>query len=71
MSGPEGNGEVLTIYTNSDLGGDLVHKLKTTKFDMVGERPPTKDYKACIQIRLKRAQKLYHLKTQPMFSEAS
>ena len=56
MSGPEGNGEVITTYTTSDLGGDLVHKLRTTKFDMVGERPTTEDYKVCIQIRLKRAQ---------------
>ena len=71
MSGPEGNGEVITTYTTSDLGGDLVHKLRTTKFDMVGERPTTEDYKVCIQIRLKRAQQLHHLKTQPMFSEAS
>ena len=39
MSGPEGNGEVITTYTTSDLGGDLVHKLRTTKFDMVGEGP--------------------------------
>ena len=32
---------VLTIYTNHP-GGNLVHKYKTIKFDVVVERPATK-----------------------------
>ena len=36
MSGPEGIRGVLTIYTNQP-SGNLVHKHKTIKFDVVGE----------------------------------
>ena len=32
---------VLTVYTNY-LGGNLVHKRKTIKFDVLGEEPVTK-----------------------------
>ena len=62
---------VLTIYTNHP-GGNLLHKHKTVKFDVVGEQPATKYYPDQLN-RLKRVEKLLcrRLKYQPMFSEAS
>ena len=55
------------MYTNHP-GGNLVHKHKTTNFDLGGEQPTTK----YIQInRFKRAEIFHHLKSQPIFSEAS
>ena len=58
---------VFTIYTNH-MGGNLVHKQKTTNFDLVGEQPTTK----YIQInRLKSVEIFHRLKSQPIFSEAS
>ena len=41
-------GHVITIYTNQP-GGNLVHKLKAVKFDVVREQPAT-----TIQIRLEK-----------------
>ena len=58
---------VFTIYTNHPHG-NFVQEHKTTNFDLVGEKP-TKKY---IQInRLKRVEIFHHLKSQPIFSEAS
>ena len=51
---------MLTTNTNH-LGGNLVHKHKTLKFDMVGEQP-------AMYIQ-KNVEKLHTLKSQPRISE--
>ena len=60
---------MLTIYTNHP-GGNLKHKLKAVKFDLVGEQPATRYYPNQLN-RLKREEKLHRLKSQPIFSKAS
>ena len=59
---------VLTIYTNHP-GGNLVHKLKAVKFDVVRDNPPQLFKSA--QKKLNLVEKLQRLKSQPMLSEAS
>lgn len=60
---------VLTIDTNQ-LSGNPVHKQKTMKFHVVGERPITNNVYPNQLNRLKTAEKLHGLKSQPMLSEA-
>ena len=60
---------MLTVYSNHP-GGNLVHKLKAVKFDLVGEQLATRYFPNQLN-RLKRVEKLHRLKTQPIFSEAS
>ena len=60
---------MLTVYSNHP-GGNLVHKLKAVKFDLVGEQPATRHYPNQPN-RLKRVEKLHRLKSQPIFSKAS
>ena len=57
------------IDTNQTTG-NLVHKHKTMKFDVVVERPVTDNVYPNQLNRLKRVEKLHPLKSQPMFSEA-
>ena len=51
------------------LGRNLVLKHKTIKFDVVGERPRYKVFANQLN-KLKSGEKLYHLKSQLIFSEA-
>ena len=60
---------MLTIDTNQ-TAGNLAHKHKTMKFDVVVERPVTDNVYPNQLNRLKSAKKLHPLKSQPMFSEA-
>ena len=60
---------MLTVYSNHP-GGNLVHKLKAVKFDLVGEQLATRYFPNQLN-RLKRVEKFHRLKTQPIFSEAS
>ena len=47
-----------------------MHKHKTMKFDVVGERPVTNYFPKSAE-ETKKSTKLHRLKTQPMVSEAS
>ena len=64
-------GGVLAIYT-SHPGGNLEHKNRTTKLDMVEDNDPLQSISiSAYRKRLKRVEKLHCLKSQPIFSEAS
>ena len=60
---------IFTIYTNHP-GKNLLHKHKTLKFDVVGERPATK-YIEISWTDEKEWKNYIALKSQPIFSEAS
>ena len=58
------------VQTNHQ-GRKLLCKQITIKFDGVGEKPAIKNTNPNLLNRLKRVEKLRHLKSQPMFPEPS